>query len=240
MMKLLAAVCTLLAWEGALAFTSCPAFKRTSTKCNLKIDGRAIMGEIKPSNNFVLVKIAKEVDKSDGGILLSGKSKIKKTEGMVVSVGPGGTHQETGEIYPMPVKAGEGVVYGKFDGTGLDIDGEKHTLIRDVDVLLKFTGDELTLETADVVRDHVLVYTEEVDSTEGGLLLSKSSSSESRPSTGVVIKVGPGKLASNGKLAPMEVASGDNVKFRDYAGNDVVIEGKDYCVVRMVDILAKF
>ena len=47
-------------------------------------------------------------------------------------------------------------------------------------------------------------------------------------------------MASNGELMTMDVSPGDMIKFRDFAGNEVEIEGKEYSVVKMVDILAKY
>ena len=140
----------------------------------------------------------------------------------------------------MPVNSGEGVVYGKYDGTEIDIDGAKHTLIRDDDILVKFQG-SLSLESVDVVRDSVLVKVDQTEqTTEGGILIAQTSKSESKPSTGEVIKVGPGKMASDGSLMPMDVAVGDMVKFRDFAGMEVEIDDEDYSVVKMSDILAKY
>ncbi|KAL3904260.1 MAG: hypothetical protein SGILL_010138 [Bacillariaceae sp.] len=206
-----------------------------------KVDGRTVEGEVKPTNNFILVKIADAVEETEGGILLTGKAKIKKTEGKVISVGPGKTHPETGAVFDMPVASGENVVYGKYDGTEMEIDGAKHTLIRDDDVLVKFSGDDLTLDSAEVVRDAVLVYVETKErETEGGILIAKSSSSETKPSTGKVVKVGPGRFATNGERVEMEVSPEEFIKFRDYAGNEVEIDGEEYTVVRMMDILAKF
>lgn len=217
------------------------ASKGSTALYDTTLDGRKIAGDVKPLNNFLLVKIAGYKEQTDGGILLTGKAKIKKTEGKVVSVGPGKTHQDSGVVFCMPVKEGEGVVYGKYDGTEIDLNGEKHILIRDDDVLVKFIGDELNLESADVTADNVLVYVErKEEETEGGILIAKSSKSESRPSTGQVVKVGPGRMAANGELMAMEVEVGDMVKFRDFAGNDVNIGDKEYSVVRMADILAKF
>lgn len=239
-MKFLSGATLVLAAQSSLAFTV-KDFGRHSVACSAKVDGRTIDGEVKPTNNFILVKKADAVDQTEGGILLTGKAKVVKTEGKVVSVGPGKTHPETGAVFDMPVSPGEGVVYGKYDGTEIDIDGAKHTLIRDDDILVKFTGDELTLEGADVVRDAVLVAVENKEtSTEGGILIAKSSKSESKPSTGKVVKVGPGRFATNGDKMEMEVEAGDFVKFRDFAGNEVEIEGEEYSVVRMADILAKF
>jgi chaperonin GroES len=242
-MKVLSAAFFWILLEATQAFIPQPSsILRESTSLGVTtLDGRKIKGDITPLNNFLLVKIAAAQEQTEGGILLTGKAKVKKTEGKVVSVGPGKTHHESGTIIPMPIAPGEGVVYGKYDGTQIDLDGARHILIRDDDVLVKFTGDELTLEGADVTRDNVLVFVERKEQeTEGGILIAKSSKTENRPSTGTVVKVGPGRMAANGELMAMEVEVGDMVKFRDFAGNEVNIGEKEYSVVRMSDILAKF
>jgi len=207
-----------------------------------KIDGRTVSSaSVTPTNNFVLVKLAAPKEETEGGILLTGKAKITKTAGLVMATGPGKTHPDTGALFEMPVSEGDNVVYGQFDGTEMDIDGETHTLIRDDDVLVKFSGDTLTLDSCDVLRDAVLVYVETKEtSTEGGILLAQSSSTENRPSTGKVVKVGPGRFATNGERMPMEIAAGDYIKFRDYAGKEVEIEEEEYTVVYSLDILGKF
>ena len=233
-------LCSLLV-SSASAFAPASTARSTTAR-SAKIDGRTVeSGSVVPTNNFVLVKIAPAQEETEGGILLTGKNKIEKTEGLVMATGPGKTHPDTGAIFEMPVNEGENVVYGQYDGTEIEIDGEKHTLIRDDDVLVKFTGEELSLESCDVLRDSVLVYVETKEvSTEGGILLAQSSSSETRPSTGKVVKVGPGRFATNGERMEMEIEEGDLIKFRDYAGNEVEIEGEEYTVVSAMDILAKF
>jgi chaperonin GroES len=169
------------------------------------------------------------------------KAKIKKTEGTVVSVGPGRTHQESGLLFPMPVVAGEGVVYGKYDGTEIDYEGGRHTLIRDDDILVKFSGGELTLDSADVVCDNVLVKVDlKEEETASGLVIAATAKRGAKPSTGEVVKVGPGRMAANGEIMTADISVGDMVKFRDFAGNEVKIDGDEYAVVRMTDILAKF
>mmetsp|Transcript_42301 Transcript_42301/g.65065 ORF Transcript_42301/g.65065 Transcript_42301/m.65065 type:complete len:241 (-) Transcript_42301:10-732(-) len=240
-MKFAASLALLCSLSGATAFTPSPLMERPATQLHLKVDGRTVGGDLVPANNFILVKIVEAQEQTSGGILLTGKAKVKKTEGTVVSVGPGRTHPETGAVFDMPVSPGDGVVYGKYDGTQVDLDGKKHTLIRDNDILLKYTGDELTLESADVVRDAVLVHVEVKDiATDGGILIAKTSKSDKKPSTGKVVKVGPGRFATNGDVMEMQVEVGDYVKFRDYAGNEVEIGDEEYSVVRMEDILAKF
>jgi len=242
-MKLTLGILGLFALEGAFGFPSLarPAVRRPSTLCfATTLDGRKIAGEIKPLKNFILVKIADIQDKTEGGILLTGKAKIKKTEGTVKQIGSGKTHPDSGIVFDIPVAEGEGVVYGKYDGTEIDLNGDKHVLIRDDDILVKFKG-ELSLDSVEVIRDNVLVFVDKKDKeTEGGILIAKSSKSENRPSTGKVVKVGPGKMASNGELVTMDVAEGDMVKFRDFAGNEVEIDGEEYSVVKTADILAKY
>ena len=230
------------AWMSQPLAVHWPAVATTTTALQATtLDGRKIKGEVKPLNNFMLLKCADAEDQTEGGILLTGKAKIKKYEGRVVSTGPGRTHPDSGIVFDMPVSVGESVVYGKYDGVELDLSGEKHVLIRDDDVLVKYQGDKLTLETVDVCRDNVLVYVDKTgQETEGGILIAKSSKTENRPSTGKVIKVGPGKMASNGELMEMDLEPGDMVKFRDFAGNEVEIEGEDYSVVKMADVLAKY
>lgn len=237
-----ATLLVIMALDRAQAFCSTkPAFARTMTECSATLDGRKVDSELKPTNNMVLIKQAKEVEETGGGIILAGKAKIKKTEGTVVAVGPGKTAQDSGITFDMPISPGETVLYGMYDGTEVDIDGEKHALIRDDDVIVKFNGD-LTLENAEVVWDSVMVEVEtkpEEEST-GGILIAKGISGESKPSVGEVIKVGPGRMATNGVRMEMDVAVGDMIKFRHYSTSEVKIEDKDYTVVRMSDILAKF
>eukprot|EP00543_Licmophora_paradoxa_P000352 CAMPEP_0202442484 /NCGR_PEP_ID=MMETSP1360-20130828/1939_1 /ASSEMBLY_ACC=CAM_ASM_000848 /TAXON_ID=515479 /ORGANISM="Licmophora paradoxa, Strain CCMP2313" /LENGTH=198 /DNA_ID=CAMNT_0049057877 /DNA_START=132 /DNA_END=728 /DNA_ORIENTATION=- len=198
------------------------------------------MGEIKPINDFVLVKTAGKKEATDEGILLAGSSKIVKTQGTVIAKGSGKVHAETGLVFDIPLEKGDGVVYGEYDGTELDVDGETYMLIRDDNVLLTFKGEKPTMENVEVITDHILVEVQTKESeTAGGLLLA-ASSAENRPSTGQVVKIGPGKMAGDGTLIPMSVAVGDNVKFRNFFGNEVEIEDREFSVVRRADVMAKF
>ncbi|KAL7480357.1 hypothetical protein ACHAW6_006053, partial [Cyclotella cf. meneghiniana] len=217
-------------------------FTATSVARGVILEGREIEGTLTPTNNFVLVKVAKAVEQTTGGILLTGSAKIKKTEGLVISTGPGRTHSDSGILLPMPVTPGESVVYGKYDGTEIDYDGEKHALIRDEDILVKWKGEQLTQESAEVVRDNVLVRVTDnkEEETTSGLVIASTAKKGSKPSTGEVIKVGPGRMASNGEIIKVDIQEGDMVKFRDFAGNEVMIGDEEFAVVRMGDVLAKF
>lgn len=142
----------------------------------------------------------------------------------------------------MPVAVGDGVCFGKFNGEEVTYNGVKHHLIRDDDILVKFpAGAEKTLENTEVIWDNVLVKVEKKNIEEsGGILIAKTVKKVSKSSVGEVLKVGPGRYAFNGVLMENDVSPGDMVKFRDFAAQDVEIEGKEYSVVRMTDLLAKF
>ena len=139
------------------------------------------------------------------------------------------------------VEAGEKVIYGQYDGTEIDYQGSKHTLIRDSDVLVKYTGEALTTDNAQTINDKMLVKVESNEQeTAGGLLIAPTAQKSSRASVGEVVAVGPGRAAMNGEVIAMEVSRGDMVKFRDFAGNDVKIGDDDYTVITMNDCLARY
>lgn len=240
-MKLAVALSCLLAMNFTLGFVPVNPGHSQTTQLNIQVDGRNVENEVVPTNNFILVRKAEAEGQTEGGIFLTGRSKEKSTEGVVVSTGPGKTHQETGAIFDMPVASGETVLFGEFDGEDMTIEGVKHTLIQDDDIYIKYSGDSLTLDSAETLRDGVLVkIKKQEESSDTGILIARSSKADTKASVGEVVKVGPGRLATNGKLMEMEVEVGDMVKFRDFATVPVEIEDENFSVVRMQDILLKF
>lgn len=170
------------------------------------------------------------------------QQKIDKSEGEVTACGDGKINSETGFQAPMPVSIGDSVAFGKFSGEAVEYNGVTHTLIRDEDILVKYpAGADKTIENAEVVWDNVLVKVEkkEIEET-GGILIAATTKKASKSSVGEVLKVGPGRYAFNGVLMENDVAPGDMVKFRDFAAQEVEIDGEEYAVVRFVDLLAKF
>eukprot|EP00559_Dactyliosolen_fragilissimus_P001140 CAMPEP_0184863792 /NCGR_PEP_ID=MMETSP0580-20130426/12465_1 /TAXON_ID=1118495 /ORGANISM="Dactyliosolen fragilissimus" /LENGTH=213 /DNA_ID=CAMNT_0027362319 /DNA_START=163 /DNA_END=804 /DNA_ORIENTATION=- len=206
------------------------------------LDGKEIENPFTPMGNMVFLKKSDIIDQTDGGIILTGKAKIDKTEGEVIATGPGRANSETGFQYPMQIKAGDGVVYGKFSGEDLTYNGAKHTILRDSDILVKFPFEEgLTMDNAEVLDDNVLVKVVEVQQEEsGGILIAKTVKKTSTSSIGEVIKVGAGRFAFNGVLMEMDVSVGDMVKYRDFSAQEVEIEKENFAVLKMTDILAKF
>lgn len=204
------------------------------------LDDVAIGSPLEPLSNYILVQVASTVDATLGGVLLPDKAKEKPTEGIVVACGPGRTHPDTGVLMPVPVAEGERVLYGKYDGTPVKYNGEDHQLIRDDDVLLAWEGD-FSVDTVRPVRDRILVTVQKVeDVTNSGIALAPGVAEQQKTSTGQVVKLGEGRLASSGTMMPMPVEVGDFVKYRDYAGSDVKIQSEDYVVCRVTDCLAKW
>lgn len=133
------------------------------------------------------------------------------------------------------------MLYGKYDGTAIKYCGDDHQLIRDDDVLIAWEGDQLNVDTARPIRDRVLLTaTKAEETTSAGIALAPGVAEQQKTSIGKVVKVGEGRLASAGSVMPMPVAVGESVKYRDYAGSDVKIQGVDYVVCRMIDCLAKW
>jgi chaperonin GroES len=243
---LLAAASIANAWlpstnPSTAARTSTTARSALSTGA-ITLDGSEIRGPITPLGNLVLVKIKDTLTATGGGILLPDQSKERPTEGLVVEAGPGKLHPITGVRIENPVKAGMSVLYGKFDGRAVEYKGDECQYIRDDDVLLYYTGVTMNYATSTPVRDYVLVEFPKESSdkqlqTKSGVVLAASVMKDASPCQGRVVKIGQGRMDSLGKLTTSPVQPGDLVKFKDYAGNEVIIEGKLYSVVKMVDIL---
>jgi chaperonin GroES len=111
-------------------------------------------------------------------------------------------------------------------------------MIRDDDVMLFYRGVQMTRENVMPCRDYVLVQLdEEKMETSSGIVVASSVNKDNLPCIGTVFKVGEGRMSSTGDLTKSPVKVGERAKFKDYAGNEVKIEGKNFALVRMVDIL---
>mmetsp|Transcript_21075 Transcript_21075/g.24077 ORF Transcript_21075/g.24077 Transcript_21075/m.24077 type:complete len:243 (-) Transcript_21075:297-1025(-) len=205
------------------------------------LDGKTIDGDFVPVNDMVLIKSDEKEMQTEGGLLLASKVKVKRNEGIVLSIGTGKIDQETGFKFDMPISKGEKIIYGRYVGTQIKYNGEPHVLIQDSDIILKYIGEKLMLDTAEMLRDNVLVKVEKKSQNESasGILIAKTKA-KPKPTMGEVVKVGPGRYALNGQLMEMDVDVGDMIRFRDFAGNTVEIDDDEFSVVRMTDILAKF
>ncbi len=89
---------------------------------------------IRPLHDRVLVKRVEEEQKTKGGIIIPDTAKEKPIEGEVIAVGNGKV-MDNGEVRQLAVKAGDRVLFGKYSGTEVKIDGEEHLILREDDIL---------------------------------------------------------------------------------------------------------
>ena len=90
--------------------------------------------KIRPLQDRVIVKRIEEEEKTKGGIIIPDTAKEKPMEGKVIAVGKGKV-LEDGKLQALDVKAGDRILFGKYSGTEIKIDGEEHLIMREEDVL---------------------------------------------------------------------------------------------------------
>ena len=89
---------------------------------------------IRPLNDRILVKRLESEEKTAGGIIIPDSAKEKPAEGEIVAVGPG-KMTDKGERVAMDVKAGDRVLFSKYGGTDIKIEGEDYLIMREDDIL---------------------------------------------------------------------------------------------------------
>ena len=90
--------------------------------------------KIRPLQDRVILKRIEEEGKSKGGIIIPDTAKEKPQEGKVVAVGKGKVGDD-GKIIPLDVKVNDLVLFGKYSGSEINIDGEEHLIMREEDIL---------------------------------------------------------------------------------------------------------
>ncbi|TMA47982.1 MAG: co-chaperone GroES [Deltaproteobacteria bacterium] len=91
--------------------------------------------KIRPLQDRVIVKrLEEEIEKTKGGIIIPDTAKEKPQQGKVIAVGKGKVG-ENGKVIPLDVKAGDTVLFGKYSGSEIKIDGEEHLIMREEDIL---------------------------------------------------------------------------------------------------------
>jgi len=92
-----------------------------------------------PLHDRILVRRVEEADTTRGGIIIPDSAKDKPQEGEVISAGKGKISEE-GKVRPLDVKAGDRILFGKYSGTEIKIDGEDFIIMREEEVLGVLTG----------------------------------------------------------------------------------------------------
>ncbi len=90
--------------------------------------------KIRPLQDRLLIQRIDEEEKTKGGIIIPDTAKEKPQEGKVIAVGKGKV-SEDGKLQPLDVKKGDRILFSKYSGTEVNIEGEEHLIIREDDVL---------------------------------------------------------------------------------------------------------
>ncbi|MEL6181402.1 MAG: co-chaperone GroES [Myxococcota bacterium] len=96
--------------------------------------------KVKPLYDRILAKRLEQEEKSAGGIIIPDTAKEKPLEGRVVSVGTG-KRLKSGEVRPLAVKEGDRILFGKYAGTEIKIDGEDRLILKEDDILAVLSED---------------------------------------------------------------------------------------------------
>ena len=89
---------------------------------------------IRPLHDRVLVRRVEEEQKTAGGIIIPDTAKEKPMQGEVIAVGAG-ARNEKGEVVPLDVKAGDRILFGKWSGTEVKVDGEELLIMKESDIM---------------------------------------------------------------------------------------------------------
>ena len=90
--------------------------------------------KFRPLHDRVVVRRIESEDKTAGGIIIPDTAKEKPQEGEIVAAGPG-ARDESGKLVPLDVKAGDRILFGKWSGTEVKIDGEELLIMKESDVM---------------------------------------------------------------------------------------------------------
>ena len=90
--------------------------------------------KFRPLQDRVLVRRIEQEEKTAGGIIIPDTAKEKPMEGEVIAAGPG-TRGEDGKLHPLDVKAGDRILFGKWSGSEVKIDGEDLIIMKETDIL---------------------------------------------------------------------------------------------------------
>jgi len=105
-----------------------------TAKINNLIKEGSMATKFKPLHDRVLVRRVEAEEKTSGGIIIPDTAKEKPQEGEVISVGSG-ARSEDGKVTPLDVKAGDKILFGKWSGTEVKIDGEDLIIMKESDIL---------------------------------------------------------------------------------------------------------
>ena len=105
------------------------------------------MSKFRPLHDRVVIRRLDAEEKTKGGIIIPDSAKEKPQEGKIIAVGPG-ARDESGKLVPLDLKAGDRVLFGKWSGTEVKIDGEDLLIMKESDVMGVIEGASATKKKA--------------------------------------------------------------------------------------------
>ena len=90
--------------------------------------------KFRPLHDRVVVRRLEQEERTAGGIIIPDTAKEKPQQGEIIAVGPGG-RDESGRVTPLDVKAGDRVLFGKWSGTEVKIDGQEYLIMKESDIM---------------------------------------------------------------------------------------------------------
>jgi chaperonin GroES len=114
--------------------TAAGAQPRPRVKEKRSMAATSVTTTFTPLHDRILVRRLEETETVRGGIIIPDSAKEKPQEGEVISVGKGKSNDE-GKVFPLDVKAGDRILFGKYSGTEIKIDGEEYLIMREEEVL---------------------------------------------------------------------------------------------------------
>jgi chaperonin GroES len=97
------------------------------------------MAKFTPLHDRILVRRVEEAETTRGGIIIPDSAKDKPQEGEVIAAGKGKVNED-GKVFPLAVKEGDRILFGKYSGTEIKLDGEDYVIMREEEVLGVITG----------------------------------------------------------------------------------------------------
>jgi len=181
--------------------------------------------KVTPVGERVFVKVDEMDVRTAGGLVLPSSAQKAPTQGKVTAVSEG-----------CSLKVGDQVVYGKYSGTDLAVDGAPHVLLKEEDVVGLLSSQDVS--KLKPLGDRILVKVSAAEEeTSAGVILT--SAATEKPTFGTVLSVGPGKKVED-ETTPPKVSVGSTILYSKYSGTD--FQGEDeteYIVIRESDILAE-
>lgn len=204
-----------------------------------RINGLPASRDVLPLRNYILVKYATPEEQTSSGLVIAhSSSDDQAVQGTVVAVGPGSFLPKTKARGPLAVQPGDFILGGKYGAQKIDIDGDKHFLLSQEDILCTLQGGKKEASAVRPIFDRVLLKKiKSEQETASGIVIAAT---KELPTIGEVVAVGPGRLLDDGQYEPIELNVGDHVVYSKYSGNEYRFGGEEYIIVRASDCFAKW